>query len=1106
MPSLGDLVVSIAADLTKFTEGMTKAEAQARKTADKIEGSMDFAKKAIASLGIGLTAAKLVEFAKHTVDSADELGKMAQKTGIATEELSKLKYNAELSDVSTKSLTVGVKKLSQEMIASGDATGKTAKIMAAMGVDTTKGVTPAMEKIADVFAAMPDGATKTALAVELFGKSGMELIPMLNQGAAGMKKMGEEAEKLGLVLNGETAKAAEMVNDNLKAVKAASQGTALAVLTQLSPAMVRITEAMKQAATESGLLKAVWVAMGGIAAEALGLNDSDAKRVKDKIRDVQSRLEDMGETMSTLKKQQLIEGIFKPLTGVEFQFVALTQQLRGLLALQKALAGGFQDQNDRRMGKGGGAGVGPNKEDELRKLLGSKDGAEKTSINMIAGMEKELEGLKNLSGENKKYNSVLIELAKLKKEGIKVDETRILELAKEIDAQAKLNQANEFATAEHQKDLDFVAAKGEAITNLVNSLEDERIAMEEEVSMLGLSSAARQKAILLRRMEEDLIAAGDNAAAIRDIRMEYEKMIEAVGNGESIKNFQDAVMSSAETVGEITKAFGEGGVAGGINYARNALRSFASEIASLAMKKIYLNIIASATGNAGIASQAASMGNNSMAGNVLSMASNATGIGGAMSAFSGGFMSGMSEVALGSSFVGPSASLAAGATGYGATIGASMAEGYAALMSTLSAIPIWGWIAMAVIAVAAWLGGRGGGPKVGGSAMQAFNSLGEMQQSLAVPGTDNGRFFTPNQADDPLKKLVGATGKGYFETLAHFGGKTDGMSFGLGFDHDPAGTAQSRVSSMVTDSKGNIVYKAMDVQMDDKEVPAALQLESQRMILAAMQKSDLPTAIAGIFNMVDVKTASAETIAQIFDLANAFQGLETMLADFNAGDIITSASRSMQQVLADQGQAVIDLANKTSMSTDSLNTLAQATASLRQQAAQLVMTFENAKKALSDMFGSTARTIQMSGLTGQGKYDFLQSESASLYTQALGSSDINDIQQLAQKINSDINEAFSMLTPEQQAAKKQEYLDKLAAVNTALQARITALEKDAVDKVNTQLQDIKDIAEKLAKDNAEAARKQIDAANTQLDAANINAGGVRVTVQDNRVGVTNDGD
>jgi hypothetical protein len=69
--------------------------------------------------------------------------------------------------------------------------------------------------LADKFSAMPDGADKAALAVKLFGKEGLAIIPFLNQGREGITALMEEAQRLGLVMSEDVARASEVFNDNL---------------------------------------------------------------------------------------------------------------------------------------------------------------------------------------------------------------------------------------------------------------------------------------------------------------------------------------------------------------------------------------------------------------------------------------------------------------------------------------------------------------------------------------------------------------------------------------------------------------------------------------------------------------------------------------------------------------------------------------------------------------------------------------------------------------------------------------------------------------------------------------------------------------------------
>jgi hypothetical protein len=150
-----------------------------------------------------------------------------------------------------------------------------------------------------------------------------------------------------------------------------------------------------------------------------------------------------------------------------------------------------------------------------------------------------------------------------------------------------------------------------------------------------------------------------------------------------------------------------------------------------------------------------------------------------------------------------------------------------------------------------------------------------------VPGTDNGRFFTPSQGDSQMKAIVDATSTGFLQAFASLGGSgTPGFNFGLGFDNDPSGSAQSRVSSMLTDASGQQIYGTHDVGMDDKDVPAALQLEAQRMLLAALQHSDLPKDVADILNSVVAAGATSDeidgVIAKAREMKAVLDGLGTL--------------------------------------------------------------------------------------------------------------------------------------------------------------------------------------------------------------------------------------
>ncbi len=218
---------------------------------------------------ITAATAKLAADFKGAIDTGDQLNKLSQKTGIAVEKLSELAYAGDLADVNLESLATGVKKLSVNMAeAATNTNSKAAEAFKALGVavkDANGNLRSSDEVIADIadrFVDMKDGAGKTALAVALFGKAGADLIPLLNQGGRGLAEMADEAKKLGLVMTGDTAKAAEEFNDNLRKLTLSSSALGRSIAADLLPEMARflglVVEAKKEGA---GLFSSLAIAI-----------------------------------------------------------------------------------------------------------------------------------------------------------------------------------------------------------------------------------------------------------------------------------------------------------------------------------------------------------------------------------------------------------------------------------------------------------------------------------------------------------------------------------------------------------------------------------------------------------------------------------------------------------------------------------------------------------------------------------------------------------------------------------------------------------------------------------------------------------------------------
>lgn len=193
---------------------------------------------AIAGLGVAV---------KGTIDAADEMSKAAAKFGVPIEELSRLKYAADLSDVSLEGLGTSLGRLSKNMVAAAEGSGPMAEAFAAAGIavknadGSLRSSTAVLADLSDKFAAMPDGAEKTALAMQLMGRSGAEMIPLLNEGSAALAKMKAEADTFGQVFTAEMGANAEAFNDNITRLQGSFANIAADLTAKLLPTLTQFS-------------------------------------------------------------------------------------------------------------------------------------------------------------------------------------------------------------------------------------------------------------------------------------------------------------------------------------------------------------------------------------------------------------------------------------------------------------------------------------------------------------------------------------------------------------------------------------------------------------------------------------------------------------------------------------------------------------------------------------------------------------------------------------------------------------------------------------------------------------------------------------------------
>ena len=171
---------------------------------------------ALGALVPAVSVAGMAALAKGAIDTADDFAKMSAKTGASVEQLSKFKQAADLGGSSIEEVGNSMLKLNKAL---GTGEGPAIEALKTLGINANdangklKSTDDIMLEVADKFKAMPDGANKSALAMQLFGKSGANMIPMLNGGSKAI-------DGLNATMTTKFAKAAEVFNDRITTIQA----------------------------------------------------------------------------------------------------------------------------------------------------------------------------------------------------------------------------------------------------------------------------------------------------------------------------------------------------------------------------------------------------------------------------------------------------------------------------------------------------------------------------------------------------------------------------------------------------------------------------------------------------------------------------------------------------------------------------------------------------------------------------------------------------------------------------------------------------------------------------------------------------------------------
>lgn len=269
----GKAFVELFADDTKLVRGLKAAEKRLKAFGAGVQS--------IGTKLFGLGAAAVAPLLATTnvfADMGDQLAKMSARTGISVEALSELGYAAEQSGADLETLEGGVRKMQKFLVEAAQGSKGAGDTLSKLGLRLSDlgRLTPdqQFELLADRISKIQDPAIRAATAMEVFGKTGTSLLPLMQDGAKGIEALKQQARDLGLVISTEDAKAAETFGDTLddlwKVIKSGvfAIGAALAPLLQdLATSAIRVAKVTADWVRQNkGLIVTIFKIAAGVAA------------------------------------------------------------------------------------------------------------------------------------------------------------------------------------------------------------------------------------------------------------------------------------------------------------------------------------------------------------------------------------------------------------------------------------------------------------------------------------------------------------------------------------------------------------------------------------------------------------------------------------------------------------------------------------------------------------------------------------------------------------------------------------------------------------------------------------------------------------------------
>lgn len=234
----------------EFNQGTQEATSQGVNMGQKLEkvykGAAAAFKTIVSAKIIKDVATGLWDMANSAASAGDHIAKTAQQMGISSRAYQEWSYIMGQNGADIDAMNLAFANLNNTLINYRSSSQETRNAFKALGLNMRElaemPLEDAFDAIVTAFQELPDGTQKSSLAMQVFGRAGQQLIPMLNSTAESTEALRENAHEMGIVLDDEAIANAEAFGDAMDDLNKTMEGAKNKLGSSMHPALTQIVK------------------------------------------------------------------------------------------------------------------------------------------------------------------------------------------------------------------------------------------------------------------------------------------------------------------------------------------------------------------------------------------------------------------------------------------------------------------------------------------------------------------------------------------------------------------------------------------------------------------------------------------------------------------------------------------------------------------------------------------------------------------------------------------------------------------------------------------------------------------------------------------------